>query len=258
MNIATAKPSVEEQARVPHHLIDVVEPDEPYTLATYQAQALAAVADIRGRRRLPALVGGAGLYVSAVCDGLVLPDVPPDTAYREELEALARRGGWQALQPLLGAVDPVSAERIDARNVRRVIRALEVYRATGRPFSMWQTPGPVPVEAVRVGLTLDRSVLWQRLDERIDAWLNGGLIDEVRRLLERGFSAELPSMSGLGYREIAAHVRGDISLAEARERMQAATHQYAKRQMTWFRRDPRIRWFDADRVTVDDIVSLLS
>lgn len=254
MDIATAKPTPEERARTRHHLIDVVDPDEPYTLATYQAQALAAIEETRRRGRLPVLVGGAGLYVSAVCDGLVLPEVPPDTAYRQELEDLARRRGWQALQPLLEAVDPVSAGRIDARNVRRVIRALEVHRATGKPFSVWQKPDTPPVEAVRIGLSLERRRLWEQIDARIDTWLAGGLIQEVRGLLERGFSPELPSMSGLGYREIAAHLRGEISLDEARQRMQTATHQYAKRQMIWFRRDPRITWFEADRITLDDDV----
>ena len=257
MDIATAKPTPSERARVRHHLIDVVAPDEPYTLATYQAQALAAIADIRSRGRLPVLVGGAGLYVSAVCDGLVLPHVPPDAAYRAELEAQADRAGWQALTAVLAAVDPISAQRIDPRNVRRVIRALEVFRATGRPFSAWQTPGPAPVEAVRAGLALSRTTLWERIDARIDAWLMAGLVDEVRGLLERGFSPELPSMSGLGYREIGAYLRGDLSLDEARARMRAATHQYAKRQMTWFRRDSRIAWFDADHVTIDDILGLL-
>lgn len=257
MDIATAKPTAEERARARHHLIDIVDPDEPYSLATYQAQALAAIEDTCRRGRLPVIVGGAGLYVSAVCDGLVLPEVPPDTAYREELEQLARRNGWQALQPLLGDVDPVSAGRIDPRNVRRVIRALEVHRATGKPFSVWQRPDTPPVDAVRIGLSLERTRLWQQIDARIDTWLKGGLIEEVGGLLERGFSPELPSMSGLGYREIAAYLRGEIALPEARERMQTATHQYAKRQMIWFRRDPQITWFDADRVAADDVLRLL-
>lgn len=257
MDIATAKPTPAERARVPHHLLDVAEPDQPYSLAMYQAAALAAIADIIQRGRLPLLVGGAGLYVSAVCDGLMLPDVPPDPELRDTLEARARQDGWQALQPLLRAVDPTSADRIDPRNVRRVIRALEVHHVTGRPFSSWQTPGPSPVEAIRVGLALERERLRDRIDARIDSWLAGGLIDEVRALLERGYAPDLPSMSGLGYREIAAYVRGEISLDDARDRMRIATHQYAKRQMIWFRRDPRITWFDGDRVTVDDVLPLL-
>jgi len=140
MDIGTAKPSLAERQRLAHHLIDVVDPDERYSLALYQRQALAAVAEIVARGRLPVLVGGAGLYVSAVCDGLAMPDVPPDPSFRESMAERARVDGIEALQSDLSAVDPESALRIDPRNVRRVIRALEVFHATGTPFSSWQTP----------------------------------------------------------------------------------------------------------------------
>jgi tRNA dimethylallyltransferase len=245
MDIGTAKPTAAERARVPHHLLDVVDPDEPYSLALYQADSLAAVNDITARGRRPVLVGGAGLYVSAVCDGLALPDVPPDAAFRQSLETRARRDGWQALQPDLAAVDPLSAARIDPKNVRRVIRALEVFHVTGRPFSDWQTPVAAPVHSVRIGLRLERQVLQARIDRRIDAWLQAGLVDEVRRLLARGYAPTLPSMSGIGYREIAQYLAGALGLDEAVAHIKQATHQYAKRQMTWFRRDPRIHWLDA-------------
>jgi tRNA dimethylallyltransferase len=258
MDIGTAKPTLDEQRLVPHHLIDVVDPDEPYSLALYQRQALEAIRRISARGRLPLLVGGAGLYVSAVCDGLALPDVPPDSTFRHELEARAQAHGWQALQPELERVDPEAARRIDPKNVRRVIRALEVFNATGRPFSAWQTPlEQPPVESVQVGMQLDRHELNRRIDQRIDAWIAGGFIEEVRGLLERGYEPSLPSMSGIGYREIAAMLRGQLSLADAVAQFKQASHQYAKRQMTWFSRRPRIQWLDASTVTPEDVLRLI-
>jgi tRNA dimethylallyltransferase len=258
MDVGTAKPSVAEQRRVPHHLIDVVDPDEAYSLAIYQQQALGAIERIQRRGALPLLVGGAGLYVSAVCDDLVLPDVPPDPAFRQQLEERANREGWAALQQELARVDPVSARRIDPKNVRRVIRALEVHRATGRPFSAWQTPVPgTSPPCVLIGLRLERSSLYQRIDRRIDSWLAAGLLDEVRGLLARGYQPTLPSMSSLGYREMAQVLRGELSLDEGVARLKQATHQYAKRQMTWFGRDARIHWLDAASVSVGDVVGLL-
>ena len=259
MDIGTAKPSLEERQRVPHHLIDIVDPDEPYSLAQYQQQAEAALARLAARERLPLLVGGAGLYVSAVCDGLAMPDVPPDHAFRATLEERARIEGWQALAADLERVDPESARRIDPKNVRRVIRALEVHYATGKPFSLWQTKAAeVPVESMRVGLGLERQTLYERIDRRIDEWVASGFVDEVSGLLARGYDARLPSMSGLGYREIAAFLRGEIDLPEAVLRFKHATHQYARRQMTWFRRDARIQWLDAATVTVDQVLVVLS
>ena len=258
LDIGTAKPTAAERRRVPHHLIDVVDPDEPYSLAVYQRQALAAVGRIQQRGRLPLLVGGAGLYVSAICDNLVLPDVPPDEPFRRAMEERARTDGWQALQQELARVDPLSAQRIDPKNVRRVIRALEVERATGRPFSAWQTPVPgSSPPCLRIGLGLDRPTLFARLDRRIDAWLAAGFLDEVRDLLARGYAPSLPSMSGLGYREMAQVLSGELSLDEGVARLKLATRQYAKRQQTWFRRDAAIHWLEATTATVDDLLALL-
>jgi tRNA dimethylallyltransferase len=258
MDIGTAKPTLEERRRVPHHLIDVADPDERYSLALYQQQALHAIERIAARGRLPVLVGGAGLYVSAICDGLAMPDVPPDAGFRQALEERARNEGWQALLPELERVDPESARRIEPRNVRRVIRALEVFYATGRPFSAWQTPlDPPPVESFLVGLELERQALYARIDRRIDAWIADGFVDEVRGLLARGYSPGLASMSGLGYREVAQFLAGELSLEQAVTQLKGASHQYAKRQMTWFRRRPRIHWLDAASATAEEIVELL-
>jgi tRNA dimethylallyltransferase len=258
MDIGTAKPTLEERRRVPHHLIDVVDPDERYSLALYQQQALQAIQRIADRGRLPVLVGGAGLYVSAVCDGLAMPDVPPDAEFRQALEERARAEGWQALLPELERVDPETARRIEPRNVRRVIRALEVFHATGRPFSAWQTPlERPPVESVLIGLDLDRQALYARIDRRVDAWIADGFVDEVRGLLARGYSPGLASMSGLGYREVARCLRGELSLNDAVVQLKHATHQYAKRQMTWFRHRPRIQWLDAASVSAAQLLELL-
>ena len=254
MDVGTAKPTLEERRRVPHHLIDVVDPDERYSLALYQQQAFQAIQRIAARGRLPVLVGGAGLYVSAICDGLAMPDVPPDAGFRQALEERARSEGWQALLPELERVDPETARRIEPRNVRRVIRALEVFHATGRPFSAWQTPlEQPPVDSLLIGLDLERRALYARIDRRIDAWIAAGFLDEVRGLLARGYRADLASMSGLGYREIAQFLSGDLSLDEAVAQLKGASHQYAKRQMTWFRHRPGIHWLDARTVTAEAI-----
>jgi tRNA dimethylallyltransferase len=259
MDIGTAKPTLEERQRVAHHLIDIVDPDEGYSLALYQQQALAAIDRIATRGRLPLLVGGAGLYVSAVCDGLTLPDVPPDAALREQLEERARVEGWQALLRDLELVDPATAARIDPKNVRRVIRALEVFRATGRPFSAWQTPlEQPPCECQLIGLNLEQRALFARLDGRIDAWLASGFVDEVCGLLARGYAPSLPSMSGLGYREIAQFIQGELSLDSAVSQWKQATRQYARRQMTWFRRKSHIAWLDAATATVDQVLDALA
>jgi tRNA dimethylallyltransferase len=243
MDIGTAKPSAGDRGRVPHHLLDVVDPDEEYTLAHYQEQALSAIDRIRQRGRLPLLVGGAGLYVSAVCDGLRLPSVPPDAAFRSRLE----QQGWQTLMAELQKVDPEAATRIDPRNKRRVIRALEVHHATGVSFSKWQQRSDPPFAPVFVGLQLERQELYRRIDARIDAWIEAGFVDEVRSLMERGYGSSLPSMSGIGYREVASVIQGDIPLEQGVIQMKHATHAYARRQLTWFHREARIHWLDASQ-----------
>jgi len=257
MDVGTAKPSWSEQRQIPHHLVDVVDPDEPYSVALYQHQALAAIARIHARGRLPALVGGTGLYVRAVCDGLRIPNVPPDEPFRAEMEARAAREGWQSLQAELARVDPESAARIEARNVRRVIRALEVHRATGVPFSVWQRRDPPPFRSVFVGLDLPRDALYARIDARAQAQVDAGLVEEVQSLAERGYDWSLTSMSGFGYREMGQYLRGEIDRQTAIERYQQATRHYARRQATWFRPDARIRWLDAASATPDQVMAIL-
>lgn len=246
MDIGTAKPSRLEQQEIRHWLLDVVEPDEPFSLAQYQRLAYQAIEDVHSRGRLPLLVGGTGLYVRAVLDGLCIPEVAPDASLRGALQRQAEQEGYLALHARLRKLDPAAAERIDARNVRRVIRALEVCYTLGRPISAAQTAVPPPYRQLRVGLTLPRDRLYQRIDRRIDAMLEAGLVAEVQGLLAKGYDCDLPSMSGLGYRQVGQHLRGEVSLAEAVALIRRDTRRFVRQQNTWFRADdPAIEWFDA-------------
>jgi tRNA dimethylallyltransferase len=244
MDIGTAKPTAAQRAAVPHHLLDVADPEETFTVAQFQRLAREAIAAIRQRGRLPLLVGGTGLYIRAVVDDLGLPAVPPDPVLRARLEADARAAGPAALHARLQALDPVAASRIHPHNVRRVIRALEVCLATGRPISSQQRRGP-PAAAVIVGLWRARPDLYRRIDARVDEQLSAGLLEETRRLLQRGVPLQAPAMQGLGYKELAGYLLGRYDYAEAVRRLKRHTRRYAKRQLTWFRRDARIRWVDA-------------
>jgi tRNA dimethylallyltransferase len=246
LDIGTAKPTAQERQRVPHHLIDIVEPDETLTLAQYQALAGNAINDIQQRGCLPLLVGGTGQYVRAVLEGWQVPQVPPDPHLRQRLEQEAKALGSQAFHERLRAVDPVAADAIDPRNVRRVIRALEVYQKTGRPISELQRKEPPPYRVLQIGLTLPRAELYRRIDSRIDQMLEKGLVEEVRSLLAQGYSADLPAMSSLGYRQITSYLRGESTLDEAARQIKRETRRFVRQQYVWFRLDdPAIHWFDA-------------
>ena len=254
MDIGTAKPTPEEQARVPHHLIDIANPDETVGLAQFRQLAAAAIASIHDRGRLPLLVGGSGQYVRALVEGWSPPAVPPDLALRAELEEQARREGPQALHDRLAALDPESAARIDPRNVRRVVRALEVCLLTGTPFSAQRVRIPPPYRTLQVGLTMDRAALYARADARVEAMLAAGLLEEVRRLVEAGHGWDLPAMSGLGYAQFRPYFAGETTLEEVVTEIKRATHRFIRRQYNWFRlKDPRIRWFDVTRAAPEEI-----
>jgi tRNA dimethylallyltransferase len=245
MDIGTAKPAPEERALAPHHLLDVVDPDEPFSLAEYLGMANAALEDVWARGRQPLLVGGSGQYVWALLEGWTVPRLPPQRELRRSLEGRAAREGVEALHRELARVDPQAAAGIDPRNVRRVIRALEVYQATGRPISFWQEKAPPPWDTLILGLTCPRDELYRRIDIRVDGMMKAGLVDEVWGLLAMGYRRELPSMSGIGYREVGQHLAGELDLSAAVERIKTATHRLARQQSTWFRGDdPRIRWID--------------
>jgi tRNA dimethylallyltransferase len=245
LDIGTAKPTPEEQAVAVHHLIDVVDPHEVLGLAEYQTRAYVAIDDILARGRIPFLVGGTGQWVRGVVEGWGVPHVAPDYALRAELEAVADRGGPQELYARLAEVDPHAAARIDARNTRRVIRALEVYLKTGVPISEQQRAQAPPYRILIVGLTMPRELLYARIDARVERMLDEGLLAEVRKLVARGYSLDLPAMSGLGYRQIGQHLAGEISLEEAIRLIKKETRRLVRRQSNWFRLDdPAIHWFD--------------
>ncbi len=246
MDIGTAKPTKEEQAAVPHHLINVVNPDEDFSLATYQSKALESVQDIQRRGKTAFLVGGSGLYVWALLEGWRIPSVPPDPDFRKELEATARAGGGEALYGKLKEIDPAAAERIDPRNVRRVIRALEVCQQ-GTQFSELQVKKPF-VDSIIIGLTMDRDDLYKRIDTRVDSMMEQGLVQEVENLVAKSYGLDLPSMSGLGYREIGLYLRGKTDLPTAIQQIKFDTHSFARHQYNWFRlKDKRINWFEAEK-----------
>jgi len=257
LDIGTAKPSRADRAAVPHHLLDVAAPTEVFTVADYQRLARAAIAEIRARGRVPILLGGTGLYIRAVVDGLVIPAVAPDWPRRARLEEEERAGGAGTLHRRLAEVDPASAAAMHPRNLRRIIRALEVYERTGIPWAA--APAEAPEAApVMVALTLDRARLYERIDRRIDRMLTDGLVDEVRRLLDAGYAPSLPAMQGLGYKDLVPHIRGETGLLEAVERLRRNTRRYAKRQWTWFRADPRYRWIDVDDDPPDVVAEKIS
>jgi tRNA dimethylallyltransferase len=257
MDIGTAKPSAEQRARAPHHLIDIVDPDEVLSLAQYQSAAYAAIDDIFARGKRPLLVGGTGLYVRAVTEGLRIPPVAPNRELRNRLEAQAAAGeGKYALYAELERVDPAAAERIDPRNVRRTIRALEVYRLSGRRFSELGRAQPPPYPVSIIGLTRPRPELYARIDARIDAMLAGGLIEETRRLARR-YDWSLPSMSGLGYRQIGAYLRGECSRHEAIAAIKRDTRRFVRRQANWFRpTDARITWLEMELEIEEDLLTI--
>jgi len=254
MDIGTAKPTAEEQAAARHHLIDVVEPDEAFSLGRWLELANETIEDIWSRGKQPLLVGGTGQYVWALLEGWRVPRVPPDDRLRSELGSRAPA----ELVEELRRVDAEAGAFVDPRNVRRVVRALEVYRATGKPFSYWRTKKTPRFESLVIGLKLARDELYRRIDERVEAMFAAGLLDEVRGLLKRGYSSELPSMSGMGYREACEHLAGEIDLETAVERTKTGTHRLARHQNSWFKAgDERIRWVEAKGTTVEAAERLL-
>ena len=250
MDIGTGKPTVGERAMLPHHLIDVVNPDERYHAARFRVEALRALAEIRARGRLPVVVGGTGLYVRSLLKGLE-PAPPADPALRGELERYARAHGAAALHGRLAALDPEAAQRLHPNDRVRIVRAIEILTRHGtrdpgaEAIADWRR-GVTAWHLLMVGLRQSREALRRRLAERARGMVARGMMEEVRRLLEAGYDESLPAMGGIGYGQFAAVVRGRLTGEEALRLMIRDTVRYAKRQMTWFARDPEIRWIDVD------------
>ncbi len=258
MDIGTAKPTPHERALVPHHLLDVVDPNEPFSLGQWLQLAHQALQDIWSRDKIPFLVGGTGQYVWALLEGWAVPQVPPQPELRRRWAEVASREGPQALFRQLVLYDPKAAQFIDPRNVRRVIRALEVIHVTGQPFSQLRRRQQPPFQYLAIGLWLPRRELFAKIDARVEEMIQKGLIEEVRRLLAMGYSSSLPSMSGIGYKEICAYLRGEIELQEAVARIKWETHRLVRHQEKWFRHsDQRIVWLRANSPNLEDEASQL-
>ncbi|MBL8161847.1 MAG: tRNA (adenosine(37)-N6)-dimethylallyltransferase MiaA [Anaerolineae bacterium] len=259
MDIGTAKPTPEQFATVPHHLFDIVDPDERLALATYQRTAYEVIDAVHQRGRLPMLVGGTGQYITAVAEGWSIPEVPPDDTLRAELETFAAEHGSPALHERLAQLDPTAAAQIDHRNVRRVIRALEVCILTGQQMSELQRKRPPPFRVITHGLTLERDLLYARADTRVDQMMQARFLDEVRALLDRGYDRKLPSMSGLGYAQLAAHILDGAPLETAVTETKHATHDFIRRQYTWFRgHDSGILWHNIGQIDPAHIVDAVT
>jgi len=258
LNIGTAKSPPKELALVKHHLINVINPDDDYSLAQYQEMAKEAIDDIQQRGKLPLLVGGSGLYVWAVLEGWNIPRVPPNFELRQSLEETVARDGADGLYRELTRIDPEAAARIDKRNIRRLIRAIEVIRGTGEAFSKLQGKRPPSYPSLMIGLTAERAELYRRIDLRVDKMIETGLVDEVRSLMDRGYGLELPAMSGIGYRHIVRHIRRELDIKTAVQQIKFENHRFLRRQQNWFKaRDSRIHWFDITDAKMEGQVTAL-
>ncbi|MEP6693849.1 MAG: tRNA (adenosine(37)-N6)-dimethylallyltransferase MiaA [Chloroflexota bacterium] len=254
MDIGTAKPTREERERVPHHLIDVADPGERYDVFRYQRDARRVLDEIASRGRAAVVVGGTGLYVRALLDGLDLASVPTDPLLRAKLEATAEREGGDALHARLRDLDPEAAARVDPRNVRRVVRYVEAAMLTGGLTASWRRDAAVP--AVKIGLAPPREILIAAIETRVRRMVDAGVLDETRALLARGLDPTVPSLSGHGYIHWTQHLAGALTLDEAIQLTVRDTRRYSRRQMTWFRRDGGIRWIDP--TAVDPLPATLS
>lgn len=249
MDIGTDKPSLAVRSGVPHRLIDLVDPDQAFNAGAYRRQALQEIDRMHHDGRIPLVVGGTGLYIRALIRGL-WPAPPTDWILRRQLEGEARAQGIEYLHQKLARVDPQLANRLHPHDQSKIIRALEVFQVLGRPLSevhQRHAFSDQPFSCLIVGLTRDRQALYQRIDERVEAQLAKGLVQETQRLLDKGYGRDLGSMKGLGYKQIAGYLQGEYDYAEAVRRLKRDTRHYAKRQLTWFRKEPSVSWLAIDQ-----------
>ena len=261
MDIGTATPTPEECAQAPHHLLDLLDPSEHFGLGSFLPLAQGAAAEITARGKLSIVAGGTGQYVWALLEGQSVPPVPPDPEFRAVMEQeAAEEGGAQAIHDRLTAIDPARAETLDPRNVRRVVRALEIYHATNKKPSDLVLSSPDVSAHLVIGLTMDRKELYRRIDERVQSMMRSGFLGEVERLAEAGYPMGEGALDSPGYRELGQHLLGELSLDEAVSRTKTQTHRLARRQYTWFKpSDPRITWLDAsDPGTLEQAAALVS
>lgn len=257
MNIGTAKPKIEEMQGIKHYLIDEIELDEEFNVAIFQKKAYQYIDIILNKNKLPIVVGGTGLYINSLVYPLDFTDGVSNWEYRNKLDEIANNRGNEYLHNLLNNIDPESASSIHPNNRKRVIRALEVYEETGKTMSYFKERSQTkesPYNLLMIGLTMERQLLYERINRRIDIMIEDGLIDEVKNILDMGYNKNLISMLGLGYKEIVKYLEGKYTLEEAIYILKRDTRRFAKRQLTWFKRDDRIHWYNIDEGSKDSII----
>lgn len=254
MNIGTAKITKEEMAGIPHHMIDIVNPDENFNVAMYQKMAVEVIHDILQRGRVPIIVGGTGLYISTLVNGIEFLEIDNDDAFRKEMEQKANEQGADVIFAELQKIDPEAAKVIEKNNVKRVIRALEIYHLTGKNKTTWdkESRKEVPFAYQMYGILWDRKILYERINQRVDNMIAEGLIEEVQKLKEK-YTFSQTALQGLGYKEVLSYLDGNMTKEEMIEKLKMETRRYAKRQMTWFRREEKIQWYSKEEI-VDKIL----
>ncbi|NLO98923.1 MAG: tRNA (adenosine(37)-N6)-dimethylallyltransferase MiaA [Clostridiaceae bacterium] len=261
MNIGTAKPAIEERRGIPHYLLDIVNPDETYSVAQFKDDALACINDIIKRGKTPIVAGGTGLYINSLVYNITFSETIADWEYREELKKMAEEQGPLVLHERLQKIDPKSAEAIHPNNTKRIIRALEVYKTTGIPISEHKDGSrrvPPSYEFLIYGLQVEREKLYQRIDQRVDKMMVKGLYDEVEELLKCGYSPKLPSLQGIGYKELISTIEGKCALSEAIDSIKTNTRRFAKRQITWFNKTEGLVWLEYSDANTWAILKLLA
>lgn len=259
MDIGTAKPSKEELEEVPHHLINIISPDRNWSVSDFVSNARSIIEDVIKRGKLPIVVGGTGLYLNALVEGYSFPLIEANKDIRERLEGEAKAYGSLHLYERLKKVDPDAAEKIHYNDLKRIIRALEVFELTGKPISKAQSKDEesLPYELVIVGLDMDRKKLYEKIEKRIDQMVKSGLIDEVQGLIKEGYNKDLTSMQAIGYKEVAEHLHGKYTYDELINILKQNTRNFAKRQMTWFRRFKNVNWYDVEKLELGSIINLI-
>ncbi len=248
MDIGSAKPTKEEQQGIVHHMMDFLSPFESFSVKEYTDLAKKCISQMHERNKIPVVVGGTGLFINSLIDNVLFTDTENNPAVRQELQRYVEEEGNIALHKLLEEVDPESALKIHANDVKRTIRAMEIYRTTGMTMSEHIRRSrliPSPYDLFYIGLTMERSVLYERINQRVDQMMSAGLLEEVHSLLDMGLNDSYQSMQGIGYKEMIWHLQGKFTLQQAIETVKQESRRYAKRQLTWFRRDERIQWFDS-------------